>query len=88
MVELVEVAEGVLGPSDPDRFLLKIVYETCCKCSFLIILVLHLEVVEALVVEIMPFFAVRFCIWLVACKVSLTKLKVKDKTHPPPLQNY
>ena len=64
MVELVEVAEGVLEPSDhlethPGRFLF--VYETCFKCSFLVkdsLLVLHLEfdfegVVEVLGVEIM-----------------------------------
>ena len=40
MVEFVEVAEGVLEPSDhlgthPDLFFLKIVHETCFKCSFL-----------------------------------------------------
>ena len=40
MVELVEVAEGVLEPSDhpgnhPDRFLF--VHETCFKCSFSLI---------------------------------------------------
>ena len=39
MVELVEVAEGVLEPSDhpgthPDRFFSKIVHETFFKCSF------------------------------------------------------
>ena len=66
MVVLVEVAEGVLEPSDhpgthPDRFFFsKIVLETCFKCSFLAkdsLLVLHLEVdfegvVEVLGVEI------------------------------------
>ena len=66
MVELVEVAEGVLEPSDhlwthPDRCFSKIVHETCFKCLFLIkdsILVEHLEVdfegvIEVLGVDIM-----------------------------------
>ena len=40
MVELVEVAEGVIEPSDhlgthPDRFFLKIVHETRFKYSFI-----------------------------------------------------
>ena len=58
MVELVEVAEGVLEPSDrlgahPDCFLL---YETCFKLSFLVknsLLVLHLEVDFVGVVEVL-----------------------------------
>ena len=64
MVKLVEVAEGVLEPSDnlgthPDHFFSK--NRTCFKCSFLIkdsLLVVHLEVdfesvVEVLAVDIM-----------------------------------
>ena len=53
-------------------------------------LVAHLEVDFEGVVEVLGhndlknIFASCFCIWLVACKVSLTELKVKDKTHPPP----
>ena len=54
MVELVEVAEGVLEPSDhpgthPDRFFSKIVHETCFKCSFSINInwyLLYLPMVE------------------------------------------
>ena len=53
-------------------------------------LVAHLEVDFEGVVEVLGhndlknIFASCFCIWLVACKVSLTELKVKDKTPPPP----
>ena len=82
MVELVEVAEGVLKPSDhlgthPDRFLFKIVQETCFKCAFLAkdsLLVLHLEVRLTLRAsrrgtwsrdnDLKNIFAVIFCIWL------------------------
>ena len=58
---MVEVAGGVLEPSDNIWTYPKIVHETCFKCSFLAkdsLLVLHLEVdfegvVEELGVEIM-----------------------------------
>ena len=61
MIELVEVAEGVLELSNhlgthPDPFFSKIVHETCFKCSFLAkdsLLVLHLEVDFEGVVEVL-----------------------------------
>ena len=74
MDELVEVAEGVLEPSDhigthSDCFLFKIVHETCFKCSFMIkdsLLVMHLEVdfdgvIDVLGVEIMTLEKKYFC---------------------------
>jgi len=62
-VELVEVAEGILEPSDhlgthPDSFFSKIVHETCFRCSFLIkdsLLVVPLEVYFEGVVEVLEF---------------------------------
>ena len=73
MVELVEVAEGVLEPLDhlgthPDRFLFK-------NRSFLAkdnLLVLHLEVKS----KKLPIKSLtsRLGLWLVACKVSFIDL--------------